>query len=46
MGPAHRGRPDVEFAWFPALPPPLSVEEPEPPPPLHDAFGPLATGFR
>ncbi len=41
MAGAHRGLPDVEFAWFPALPPPLYVEEPEPPAPLRDAFGPV-----
>ena len=46
MGPAHRGRPDVEFAWFPALPPPLYVEEPEPPAPLLDAFGPVDAALR
>lgn len=39
MSAAHRGLPDQEFAWFPALPPPLYVEEPEPPAPLGDAFG-------
>ncbi|KQW69157.1 hypothetical protein ASE17_13115 [Phenylobacterium sp. Root77] len=38
---AHRGLPDLEFSWFPAVPPPLYVEEPPPPAPLQDAFGPV-----
>jgi penicillin-binding protein 1A len=41
MAGAHRGLPDLEFAWFPALPPPLYVEEPPPPAPLQNAFGPV-----
>ena len=41
MSAAHKGLPDEEFAWFPPLPPPLYVEEPAPPAPVGDAFGPV-----
>lgn len=40
MAAAHKGLPDTEFAWFPALPPPLYVEEPAPPPAVGD-LGPV-----
>lgn len=44
MSAVHKGLPDEEFAWFPALPPPLYVEEPAPPAPVRDAFGKDAFG--